>query len=76
MAEPKKSGSKKLEDFAAGLRSRVETEFGGKGAKALAKKEAKKRDAMRWKTGEKSETIELKKGGKVHRAGLARRRRS
>jgi len=46
------------------------------GAKALAKEKAKKRDAMRWKTGEKRDTIELKKGGKVRGAGLARRRRS
>ena len=42
-------------------------------AKALAKKEAKKKDDMRWKTGTKSETVELKRGGTVRGAGLAQR---
>ena len=42
------------------------------GAKALAKKQAKKKANKAWKAG----TVDLKGGGKVHRAGLARRRRS
>ena len=33
-----------------------------KGTKALV---AKEQEAMRWKTGKKSKTVELKKGGKV-----------
>ena len=35
-----------------------------KGAKALVKKRAKKQDDMRWKTGKKSKTIDLKKAVK------------
>ena len=42
------------------------------GAKVLAEKQAKKKANKAWKAG----TVDLKGGGKVHRAGLARRRRS
>jgi len=47
-----------------------------RGAEAIVKRRDEEQDDMRWKTGKKSKTIDLKKGGKVHGAGLARRRRS
>ena len=70
-----KKGKQKIEQVGRGALEGAQSMLAGASgrAKALAKKEAKKKDDMRWKTGTKSETVELKRGGTVRGAGLAQR---
>ena len=80
----KKKKKKELEDFAKELREggRKQLEDFSKGLPELPQRPRKKKDDMRWKYDPHhsppyaSKTVDLKKGGKVRGAGLARRRRS